>query len=239
MPYPETETVKLLKVDLASQLVLLDPHFTVALDEKTGATFRPSLFKQDTVEYMKELSAQIDSLSRQISSEDTLSETAKNLCCSSGGKNFIISLTSYQQGIKAKNDKEWRKILRKELDLNTRSYEFLGYFLTNSRGLWANEDDLPPAQKPQANIKGRTVFLHPEGEWFDTTKYATLIATILMGIFVVIALNQARGIKISISDLLLAWKNWTMQSVVPPKWDALYYSFQDGAVWVIPILLPL
>jgi hypothetical protein len=191
VPYPETETVKLLKVDLASQLVLLDPHFTVALDEKTGATFRPSLFKQDTIEYMKALSAQIDSLSRQISSEDTLSETAKNLAALQEEKNFIISLTSYQQGIKAKNDKEWRKILRKELDLNTRSYEFR-LLLTNSRGLWANEDDLPPAQKPQANIKGRTVFLHPEGEWFDTTKYATLIATILMGIFVVIALNQAR-----------------------------------------------
>lgn len=191
VPYPETETVKPLRVDLASGLVLLDPHITVALDEKTGATFTPSLFKQDTIEYMKELSAQIDSLTRQIPPGDTLSEAAQNLAALQAEKNFITSLSSYQQGIKAKNDKEWRNILRQELDRNTRSYQYK-LLLTNSRGLWANEDDLPESNKPQPDTPGRTNFLHPEGEWFDTTKVATLIATILMGIIVVIAFYQAR-----------------------------------------------
>jgi hypothetical protein len=191
VPYPESNTVKLLKVDEVSQLVLLDPHFTVALDEKTGVTFSPSLFKQDTIDYVKDLSAQIDNLSRLIPENDTLSEAAQNLAALQAEHNFIISLPIYQQGIKAKNDKDWRNILRQELDRNSRSYEYK-LLLTNARGLWANEDDLPESKRPRPDTPGRTSFLHPEGEWFDTTKLATLIATILMGIIVVLAFYQAR-----------------------------------------------
>jgi len=195
--YPSSENPLFTMVDPKTNLVLVDPSFLVAIDEETGAGFEPSLFKKDTVAEVEELEAQINELKKAPKNESPKAELERmqQLDELVAQQTFVLEHPAYLAGKDAKNDRVWRKIMRRELDMNSRSYAYK-LLVTDGQGLWSDEEDLPdhdPSKKPE--------FMHPENEWFDTTKWATLIASIIMGIMVVVALYRARRFDLYIRPI--------------------------------------
>ncbi len=194
--YPSSETPLFNTIDPKTNLVLTDPSFLVAIDEETGASFAPSLFKKDTETEMAELSKQIKALEKDAQGEGPEArEAAQQLQALMAQQKFVLSNPAYLTGKDAKSDRAWRKIMRKELDKNSRSFAYK-LLVTDGQGVWSDEEDLPdhdPGKKPE--------FLYPKNEWFDTTKWATLIASIIMGIMVVVALYRARRFDLFIRPI--------------------------------------
>ena len=152
----------ILGYDATSKRLLTGHQFTVAVDEKTGTAFRPSLFRSVTEEYLEELEN------------------------SAGGQEeyeFITGLPAYLAAKNSSGDRAWRKALLPERDRNSRSYSYQ-ILATDGKGLWQQSDTF-------INEAGQTWF-YPVSNWFDSTKLATLIATIVMCLMVVVAVHQAR-----------------------------------------------
>jgi hypothetical protein len=191
IPLPSTEMPQILKYDKKTKLLLTDHHFTVAADPSTGAVFTPSFYKQETVAELAALAKEIKGLQAQVAPGDSLSDAAMELKGKLDQQKFILGSAIYKQAMGQSSDRKWRNALRKDLDLNSRSFMYR-ILATDGRGLWSSEDDIPGEAERVAGITGRGTYLHPEGEWFDKTKLATLIASILMGIMVVYALIIAR-----------------------------------------------
>ncbi len=187
IPYPSAENPLIQAIDPKTKLVLTDHSFTIAVDEATGASFTPSLFADETKTQMKELDETIKALQGKIKAGGTEAEEAQ-LEDLLAEQKFILGNPAYKEGLKAGNNRGWRKAMRAELDHNSRSYAYQ-LLATDGQGLWQDESDLRPTDAtPEKKIN----FLHPESEWFDTTKLATLLASIIMGIMVVYALLLAR-----------------------------------------------
>lgn len=194
--YPSSESPLFTMIDPKTNLVLVDPSFLVAMDEETGASFEPSLFKKDTEAEMAELAVQIEELQKASKGETSEAKMAEEqLQGLLAHQEFVLSNPAYLAGKEAKSDRAWRKTMRKELDKNSRSFAYK-LLVTDGQGVWSDEEDLPdhdPSKKPE--------FLYPKNEWFDTTKWATLIASIIMGIMVVVALYRARRFDLFIRPI--------------------------------------
>lgn len=189
IPYPSSETPPIRAIDSKTKLVLIDPTFTVAVDEASGVSFTPSLFADETKTQMKELDEEIKSLQAKVKAGgDEAEEASAQLEELLAEQKFILANPAYKEGLTAKGNRGWRKAMRAELDRNSRSYAYQ-LLATDGQGLWRDESDL---RRDAANADKEINFLHPENEWFDTTKLATLLASIIMGIMVVYALIMAR-----------------------------------------------
>ncbi|MBW6513303.1 MAG: hypothetical protein K0B87_00895 [Candidatus Syntrophosphaera sp.] len=188
IPFPATEYPAILKYDPQTGLLLTDHHFQVAQDNENFVSFSPSFYKQDFAAYLDELRAGIATLGAETATGDSLSEAAQNLKAKQAELDLILSNPAYQKAAQANGDRAWRRVLRQELDKNSRSYAYQ-LLATNGRGLWSDESDLPGAD---AAASQEEEWHYPRGEWFDKTKLATLIASILMGLMVVYALTVAR-----------------------------------------------
>ncbi|MCB5247595.1 MAG: hypothetical protein LHW57_06185, partial [Candidatus Cloacimonetes bacterium] len=188
IPYVDTEMPLISKVDPKTGLLLVDPHFTVAVDPISGATFSPSLYKEDMPAYLDSLAAGISRLERSVAPGDSLSDEAQELIALQTELEFINNHPAWQEGSKAKTDGAWRRIMLQELDQNSRAYQYK-LLATNGKGLWADQSDQPDLQPSGPGID---TALHPKGEWFDKTKLATLLASIILGLMVVFAIRQAR-----------------------------------------------
>jgi hypothetical protein len=186
--FPTTEFVSITGYDKKTNTILVDPHFTAASDAENGYAFSPSFYKKDFLNEIKDLEKEIKDLSAKVAPGDTLSEDAMTLKADKGTLAFVTGLSAYKQALQAKSDRVWRKVLRKELDRNSRSYSY-SMLATDGKALWSDETDFPQLFGKKGS---NPVWYYPFGDWFDATKSATLIATILMGIIVVYALFIAR-----------------------------------------------
>ncbi len=189
IPYPSTENPVILGVDHKTKLLLCDHTFTVALDPETQATFSPSLFADETLNHLEDLARQIDASFAASQGTGPEAETAgAELEALRNEQSFILSHPAFKKGLQTGSDAEWRKLMRAELDQNSRAYAYK-LLATDGQGLWSDEGDLP---QTGPGAPAQPSYLHPKSEWFDTTKWATLIASIIMGIMVVYALFMAR-----------------------------------------------
>ncbi len=187
--FPATQYPAITGYDPASGLLLTDHQFTVAMDPEQGVAWVPSLYRQDAAAYLDTLAAGIAGLKKQIAPGDSTSEAALELAAKEAERDFILSQPAYQQAAAAKSDRAWRRVLLAELDRNSRSYTY-GLLATNGKGLWSDEADLPP--QPGQPADRNTVWHYPVAQWFDRTKLATLIASLIMGVMVVYALVMTR-----------------------------------------------
>ncbi len=188
VPYPDTQMPLISKVDPKTGLILVDPHFTVAVDTNSGLTLSPPLYKKDMEQYLASLSEDIAGLKKTVAPGDTLSEEAQELKGKQAELDYITGHPAYQAGIKATSDRAWRRIMLVELDKNSRAYQYK-LLATNGKGLWADQSDQPDLK---ASGPGIDTPLHPKGEWFEKNKLATLLASIILGLMVVYAIIQAR-----------------------------------------------
>ena len=189
----------ILGYDEKSQRLLLDPEITVAVDQDTGAPLSVSLFQGDFHNMIEDLRKDIskreaafkklqstasgDPLQQQniAAYQDTLSSLRQDL--------KLITSNHLYKALEAKpGDRAWRKKLRSEFEQNSRTYAYK-LLATNGKGLWSDESDFP---KLFAANAGKDNWHYPKNEWFDKTKLATLIASIIMAIMVVYALYITR-----------------------------------------------
>jgi hypothetical protein len=173
VPFEDVLYKSIASYDPASRRLLLDHHFTVSVDSTSGLDFSPSLYLD---EYRKELA----DLERDQDPDQ------KRLL------DYIRTTPVFSQAKTITADGAWRKLLRLTLDLNSRSYAYQ-LLSTDGKGMWSLSAAL-------RNEKG-DIWTYPVGDWFDTTKLATLIATLVMCVMVVYAIYITRRKEVYIRPI--------------------------------------
>ncbi len=177
--------------DAKTRRFQIDPSFQVATDAEAGIPFVGSLFREQFTKDIKETTAHTDSLEQQLKQRaanpaDTLSADYQALAAELAQNRqtlaFITKHPVYKKALAAKTDAGFRKVLLAEMDHNSRTY---GYqmLVTDGKGFFQQTDAIKTDGK---------VWYTPRSEWFDTSKWATLIGTLLFGIAIVVALIMAR-----------------------------------------------
>ena len=173
----------IVKFDPKSRRLLTDPHFPVAFDPANGVYFQGTHYKQDFSVYLDKLKKEISELKTQVPPADSTSEAALQLKAKAAELAFVSGHPAYKLANAASGDRTWRNILRKEADKNSRSYAYQ-VLATDGKGLWNLTDVFKKDGGDEWN--------YPIGNWFDHTKLATLIASLLMCLIVVYTIFSAR-----------------------------------------------
>lgn len=169
----------------------VDPTFQVATDEKTGLPFTGHLFRDEFTQDLKESAALIDSLQTRLKTlaqnpADTLGAEYQALGAELTQTRQIYDFTMNHPACKlalaAKGDSGWRKALIAEMDQNSRTYAYQ-LLMTDGKGFFQQTDTFKTKDG---------IWFFPHSEWFDKSKLATLIGTLLFGALLIFALYQAR-----------------------------------------------
>lgn len=169
----------------------LDPSLHVATDADTGIPFMGNLFREQFDKDLKDTAAHIDSLNLKVkalaaSTVDTTGAEyqalSQELQQTRQGYDFMIKHPAYLNAKSARSDAAWRKALLKEMDHNARTYAYQ-LLVTDGNGFFQQTDTYK---------RDNSIWFTPRSEWFDTSKLATLIGTLLFGVLIVLALYQAR-----------------------------------------------
>ncbi|MDZ4182091.1 MAG: DUF6754 domain-containing protein, partial [Candidatus Cloacimonadaceae bacterium] len=141
--------------DDATRRVTIDPSFTVAVDSVSGAVFSASIFR--------------DEFEKSLATNEA--------------KDFISKYPAYIAASAKRSNRGWLKTLRRESQLNARSYAYQ-LLVTDGRGMHAQSDTFV---HPDGNI-----WSYPRSEWFDNTKYATLIGSLLFCFLLLFSIYYSR-----------------------------------------------
>ena len=186
IPYESTLYENILDYDAKSKHLLLDPQLTIAVDSLNGYTFAVPLFRKKFENHLKEQKEELDNLLSEKNKypanaiPDSLLAAIQE---AEGTYNFITSHPSYLQAQKTKTNKDWLKTLIATHNKNNRSYSYR-LIKTDGKANFVTTNTY-------IDLKGNTQF-YPKSEWFDSTKYITLAASILLCLFLIVAIIQSR-----------------------------------------------
>lgn len=186
IPYESTLYEKIFDYDAKSKHLLLDPQLTVAIDSLNGYAFAVPLFKDKFTKNLQQQKKELDALLLEKNKypgnaiPDTLLAAIQE---AEGTYNFITKHPSYLQAQKTQSNKEWLKTLLATHNKNMRSYSYRVIKTDGKANFVTTATYIDP--------KGNTKF-YPKSDWFDTTKYITLAASILLCLFLIVAIIQSR-----------------------------------------------
>ncbi|MEN6445296.1 MAG: DUF6754 domain-containing protein [Candidatus Cloacimonas sp.] len=186
IPYESTVYERILNYDAKGKYLLLDPQLTIAIDSTNGYSFAVPLYRTKFEKDLKQQKSELDKLldQKKMYAASALPESLQNAIQEAEGTyNFIIHHPAYLAATKAKTDKSWLKSLLSVREKNMRSYS---YRLIKTDGK-ANFITTATFTNP----KGISVF-YPKSEWFDSTKYITLGASILLLVLLIYAIILSR-----------------------------------------------
>ncbi|MDI9528388.1 MAG: hypothetical protein QM233_00490 [Candidatus Cloacimonadota bacterium] len=183
IPFEDTVTPEIVGFDQKTGRLLLEPNFKVAKDPVSGAVLWAPLYKQDFAPYLTNLEKELAELKAGLAPDDSLSEAAQELRDKQAELDFARNHPAYAQAKDAKSDKAWRKVFRAEKDKNSRSYAYQ-LLMTDGKGFWNIAEP--------ASGDGEEIWNYPVGNWFDNTKWATLIASFVMLALVVYTVSISR-----------------------------------------------
>lgn len=192
IPYPDMLYKQITGYDKESNRLLTDHSFPIDKDEKSGAYFMGSIYRDVFDTGIKESKAHLDSLNTVLKAMtaigDTKSEeylmTQMELDHTKATYDFIINHKAYKAASKARGERSWRKTLLAEANRNSRTYSYQ-LLISDGHGFFQQ------TQEPYADATGR-IWFTPIAQWFDMTKLGTLIGSLLFGIFIVVALVQSK-----------------------------------------------
>ena len=186
IPYESIVYKSILDYDNKGKRLILDPQITIAVDQVNGYTFAVPLFRNKFEQDLKKQKEELDNLLAEKNKypanaiPDSLLAAIQE---AEGNYNFITKHPAYLQAQKAKTNKEWLKTLLATHNKNMRSYSYK-VIKTDGKANFVTT-------AIYADAKGNTIF-YPRSDWFDTTKYITLAASILLCLFLIYAIIQSR-----------------------------------------------
>nr|MDK2850159.1 hypothetical protein [Candidatus Cloacimonadota bacterium] len=192
IPYEDYLLRPIVGYDDATDRFLFDVRLLLGNDPKQGISFNAPLYQDAFLEEMAQRSQRITELQAAIADDPLDEELKAELEYLQAEYDFIVGHPAYQEAKEAKSPKEWTKIMLQYRDDAQRTYQYrlLG---TDGHSAFVISDIY---QTPDGN----TWFM-PKPQWFDTTKTLTLIATILLVILVVYAINITRRKEVYIRPI--------------------------------------
>lgn len=169
--------------DEATNRFLLDNRFPIALDAENGLYFDAPFYRDLFEAEMKERNEAIQELKDKLAADPENAELQAELAGKEAEWEFITSHPAYNAQAKAKSEKAWRKIMLSWRDKALRSYQYR-VLATDGKAAFQISDTYQTE-------KGESWF-YPISEWFDSTKWMTLGATLLMLIILVYAIFSTR-----------------------------------------------
>lgn len=164
--------------DEASGRFSISERLPIALDLDMGVYFDVPLYRDAFEQEMEERKANIRALEAKLSEDDD-EELAMELAMAKAEYEYITNHPAYLEGLTAKNDKAWRKIMLKHRQLAMRSYQYrivatdgLGGFVISDLAYDEHDDS----------------WFYPISQWFDSTKVLTFFASMLLMVLVVYAI---------------------------------------------------
>jgi len=174
IPYEDIIYRPIQSYDAKSKCLTLDPKILVAVDQKSGNQLAVPLFKAAFEADLKKQQSEIASLKAKLAkfpagqAPDSLTAA---LNAAESSYNYVLTNPTVKQANQAKNPKQWLKTMVQVRHQNARSYSYR-LLKTDGRGALV-------ISRTYADKHNNSTFI-PKSEWFDTTKYATLIAMILL-----------------------------------------------------------
>lgn len=193
IPYEDIIFRPIAGYDAASQRFLFDTRLGIAADTEQGIYFDVPLYRSEFKQEMAERKQKIADLEQSLATNPANSaELQAELDDAKAEWDFILQHPAYLEGEKASSDKAWRKIMLSWRDRAMRSYQYR-VLATDSKGAFVSSDTYVAAD-------GQTWF-YPISQWFDSTKWMTLFATILFLFLLVYAIYITRRKEVYIRPI--------------------------------------
>jgi hypothetical protein len=198
IPYEDTQQLMIAGYDKASKRLLFDPTITVAVHPDSGWAFSGPLYRAEFEKHLKDMRALIPELQASIKAGEAelpglsgkaadslrtdLEQKRAELRDTQNTIAFITSHPAYKNASATRGQRAWLKTLLKEYDRNSRAYAYQ-LLVSDGHGMFTQSDTF---------ARGTNIWFHPESEWFDTTKLATLLGTFIFGIMIIYAMWATR-----------------------------------------------
>jgi len=162
----------------------LDPFVVVAADTATGAPISVPLYKDEWTKQIVELKDTIKQLEASVATATEPSVKDSLSAVLAQNQMLIDFATKHPVALKADNrgGYRWLKTFLAERDLNSRSQAYQ-LIATNGKGLY---------QISEPYTKDGSQWFYPKNEWFDDTKWITLIGSIILILLVVYSIVTVR-----------------------------------------------
>jgi len=159
-------------VDPVSKRVLFDVRLGIAADPENGLYFDVPLYQSEFLNEMEERKARIAEVELELTgSPDNPDELQAELEMLKAEWDFITGHPAYLEAETAKDDKAWRKIMLSWREKAMRSHQYR-VLATDGKAAFVISDTY-------VDENGESWF-YPISNWFDSTKWMTLFATLLM-----------------------------------------------------------
>lgn len=172
IPYEDAVFSPIAGFDEASKRFLFDTRLGIAADPENGLYFDVPLYRSAFKQEMEERKNRITDLEQQLAQNpDSAEELSAELEMLKTEWDFITRHPAYLEAEKAESDKDWRKIMLTWREKAMRSYQYR-VLATDTKAGFIISDVF-------TDENGENWF-YPISQWFDSTKWMTLFATILM-----------------------------------------------------------
>jgi len=186
VPYEDVLYQGITGFDKKTRTLLIEPQVSIDAVPDSGYSFSIPLFRQQFDKDMKDTVAEIDRLKKAAAAypagavPDSISA---NLAGLEDNYNYIISHPEYKAAVKAKSDRQWRKMLIKAHTINLRSYAYR-LLKTDGKAAFVMTDIY--------HDKNGNQWFTPYSEWIDSTKILTFFVTLFFCLMIVFAIIQTR-----------------------------------------------
>lgn len=180
VPYEDTVFRSIEAYDAVSKRFLFNTRLGIAAEPEQGFYFDVPLYRADFTSEMEERKLKITELEQQLSGNPGNAEELEML---KAEWEFITTHPAYLEAENAKSDKAWLKIMLSWREKAMRSYQFR-VLATDSKAAFTISDTYQ-------DENGESWF-YPISQWFDSTKWMTLFATILFLILLMYAIYISR-----------------------------------------------
>lgn len=183
IPYEDLIFKPIMGYDAASRRLLFETRFPIALDAENGFYFDAPFYRELFEAEMKVRKDAIEKLKAELKADPDNAELQAELAGLEAEWEFITNHPAYLAQAKAKSEKAWRQIMLAWRDKAMRSYQYQ-VLATDGKAAFQISDIYQTED-------GENWF-YPISQWFDSTKWMTLGATLLMLIILVYAIISTR-----------------------------------------------
>ena len=193
IPYEDYLFSPILGYDAASDRLLFDVRLGIATDPQQGIYFDVPLFKADFEQEMQKREERITELENSLAAQpENAEELSSELEYAKAELEFIRSHPAFIEAQTAQDDKAWRKIMLSWRDKAMRSYQYRVMATDGKAAFRASETYM--------DEDGQS-WMYPISQWFDSTKWMTLWATILILLLLIYAIYITRRKEVYIRPI--------------------------------------
>jgi len=195
IPYEDILYQRITGYDAKTKQLVIDTQVPVAAVADSGYSFSVPLFRE---KFSQEIAAQKEEIAKlkiaigaypQGAAPDSITQQLQYV---EGNYNYITHHPTYLASLKAKNNKQWLKLMLSTHYTNLRSYAYQ-ILKTDGEGALVITDTY-------VDKSGKSYFM-PHSEWIDTTKIMAFVATLLFCLLLIYAIYYTRRKEVYIRPI--------------------------------------